>query len=532
MLVPIELSNPLRKISIEIDNSKALTVKENKLLLSYVKLHEQFFEISELQKKLKNDFREVVDFMSALSEQNKAIELQMKIIGEDTTKLLVKQPDYETFKIQFNALIAYISNFNEWYIEYFHNVTLLGEKLEKITADRDKCTDYYYMDEDEDTLWKEYEELTNWLFDNYEELSIDIISFDDDKEMFLTMRGDTEDDYEPLFKEINDFITDVNNPFIDGYNVTVKTVEGFNAIIKQLQSAYLMYSKATEEDNRLVWFDWSDTADKPPRIDTINYGISYDLEFEQDGTILLHLDTIMMIENLLDLSLRVSYRMKCSLEETFTKEVMEPLAGHCIELLKNEVMVNEDERVKKIDLRHIEDSYYVIEKLTTVFVEGEVAGGLRHEGPEMFEPSLLIEKPGIFGLLTATIVSVMDQLLFTNKNFDNQKNRNALNSIVSINQYITVKHHMVMVDAGPVTFNFRQHLTFLMLLDCTCQMLVGDHDYEFFKGLELVNVDAEARKLYLKTAQSFYKDTLDNFKKNNITVTFLEKTRNWNQVFF
>jgi hypothetical protein len=50
--------------------------------------------------------------------------------------------------------------------------------------------------------------------------------------------------------------------------------------------------------------------------------------------------------------------------------------------------------------------------------------------------------------------------------------------------------------------------------------------------LERVKMTAELRMNFLQMAQKHYNEALENFRENNITITFLEETRDWNRVFY
>ena len=110
--------------------------------------------------------------------------------------------------------------------------------------------------------------------------------------------------------------------------------------------------------------------------------------------------------------------------------------------------------------------------------------------------------------------------------------RHAFDKVVSMGQYLTLLGLLPEIDKGPVTLNFRQYILFLILMDCACQLLLGDHEEDFIEGLEQVKVNAGLRKEFMKAAQANVKGAMEDFKKNRSKITPLENLHDWNRIFF
>jgi hypothetical protein len=528
MLITKEIQHPLRLINLEIDDSKPLTKKENKLINTYVKLHDRFKSIKDIQSEMQENIIKHRNRLQEVFGLYEGCEQQIKTMVSDGENLLVKQDNYQTYKKKFDALMKYALNYNLAYHVFNEKFEKMIEELDSIQAIRNTCIDYY--DADDDPLWKMYDELVTWLFENYKGLSVDIVAFDTDSQNFLTIRHKASQEFDKFYNDLKKYIIEEYNPFMTRYNSVMNEMKGFNDTLEKLRDGYLLYTQAEHLENRINWFDWMPVKFMAPDIDAVDFGISFDLEYDDKEMITLHLDTYMIIEDLLNMSLRESFKIKCTLQELFTNQVMEPLVGHCIDIMINEVKISEKEWPQKIDIEKIDGSYYVIENLTRMFVEGESSRIDKDKG-DMYQSMLVIKKGGANNL-GVPMITVMDQLLFTNKKFDTIKNRDILNNIVSIDQYLTLRYLLPKSDKSDISLNLRQYILLLMLLDCVCQLLVGDHDYEFIKGLDKVGVNAEIRRKFLKEAPLKYKESMEHFKEINSEVPFLKVARDWNRIFF
>jgi hypothetical protein len=339
------------------------------------------------------------------------------------------------------------------------------------------------------------------------------------------------DSYDENYKQAGDYINNVYNPFVTRMNKATTGLQAAKDLLPKLRGAWAQYTKAEEIDKKFYRLEWDEETEIPEVMEYVDWGISTDIEKDAKGNIILHLGMEMIAENLLHQWYRVSYRMNCKAGEILSSDIMEPLIGNCMDNMKIEIATVNKERSRQLNMKNIEVVYELVNMLTAGFVEGMIEnGGLQWENDDMFDTGIHIDSPAGFQLLGVTLVNVMEQVLYSNKVFDNATNRTKFNDFCGLSQYTTLKYLLPKMDKGPLTLNNREYFLFLALIDCACQLLLGDRGDYLFEGLEKVGVDASLRAMFLSNAQKHYNNSLDYFRKKDITISFLEKPRDWNMV--
>jgi hypothetical protein len=530
MLIPKLIKHPLRDIELMEDANKQPLDNETKMLEKYIKLHDWYYDLDQHVKSLREKY--TTHFYNFRITQKELFEIEYRIdrLIEEKKKLIPKFADYMTFREGYCKFLDYAAKYNEFYHAFESNSSELSAELEVIYEMNSRLFD---ADEEEDTLWDALDESETEFYDNYEKMCYDLVAYDDDIEKFreavavITMNKDE------LYEEINEYIADEYNPFMDNYNKVIDKASHLNDDMDDLHNAYLQYTKATEVEGQVIWTEWFDSGPFGDDFEFVDVGVTYDFEFVEDGKLLFHLDTQIILENILQQIYRGSYLMNCKQEEIFTREILEPLIGRNLEIMKNEIADANTEVGNRIDMKGIDIGYELIHDITGVFIDGITSQNINLFGDNgMNQPGLHIPKPGNNSLMALTMINVMDQLFFDNPAFDHPKNQQAFNRVANLCHYITLKNRLLKMFEGEVTLSMSQYFLFLAFMDCASQLLVGEHDQDFIEGLKTLKVDDEALKMYLKMSREHYKGALEHFDKNNITVTYLKHTRNWNSVFF
>ncbi len=530
MLIPKEISTPLRTITLMIDDSKPMTDKDNRLVEMLVELHNKQYELGNIRKLLQEYFdKHHIEFLDVLKDFE-VLDKKMHELPVLCNQLLPKQINYKTYKNGVDNLIQVAVDYNTLYFKFDARLKPLSQGVEVMGDMRDK-----FAKIEEQTIEIE-NSISKVLYKDYQkihEFCIDIASFRDEKSIFSEIQEGELEIYNPLEESIDDYIVNEYNPMMNKFNQNNKDIQVAGNIIQKLHKNHILYTKAKEFDFCELWLEWEKQAHFQEEIEGVDFGISYDVEFGKKGGIIFHLYTNMVTEGIFNLFLVSSFRLSCSLKEIFTPEMMYPLVGRALFLMKNQVELSNNNRTNKLNMSLIDIGWDVVEGISNVFLEGETAKEeFLTESKNMYAPALNITKSGLIELLGVTMVNIMEQLLFTNPNFDHIRNQSALNEIVGINQFVTLKHRMMKLAKEETILNNRQHVLFLLLLDCTCQLLLGDNGEEFYDGLDGVKINAQSRLLFLKEAQKFYAQAMKNYKENGSKIPFLEKTRDWNRVFF
>ncbi len=530
MLIPKEFSTPLRTITLMVDDTKPITKKDNRLIKLLVELHTKQYELGNIRKLLKEYFdKHRIEFSYVLKDFE-VLDKKMQELPVLSNQLLLKQINYKTFKNGLDRLLNDAIDYNTLYFEFEDKLRPVSKGVGVMSGMRDKFSKI------EEKTFEIENSINEVLYKDYKkrhEFCIDIDSIIDEIDVFSEIQECELEIYNPLAESIDSYVVDEFNPMVNKYNKNNKDIKSVNKNIQKLHENHILYSKAKEIDFRELWLEWEKPVIIQEEIEFVDYGVSYDVEFGKRGGVIFHLYTNMNVEGIFNLYFVSSYRLACSLKEIFTPEMMYPLVGRALFLMKNQAQLANDNIALNDNLDAIEIGWKIVDGICSVFIEGETAkDDFLNEPKNMYAPVLNITNSGLIELLGVTMVNVMEQLLFTNPNFDHIRNQQVLNEIVGINQLITLKHRMMKLAREKTILNNRQAILFLLFLDCTCQLLLGDNGEEFYDGLDVIKIDAETRLFFLKEAQKFYAQALNRYKENGSKIPFLEKTRDWNRVFF
>ncbi len=530
MLIPKEISTPLRTITLMVDDSKPITKKDNRLIEVLVEYHNVEFD---LRVHVKDMLEKFIPYSKTSTETYKEYEHVLVLLNElsiNTKKLLDKKDDFSTFLKEYDIFYEAIKQFNE-------KSRAFGDSFFEMKRDLLKIWDLRDISEQKIMTANSSFELLLTVkqdfFINTNEYAVNLDSFLKETSLVFEITETIESEKKEALSLYDNYVNHEFNPWAESFNKGFPELPMLSKIITEVHTTYTFYTKAKEFDSYEIFFELYVDKTIEPTLEVVYYGVSYDIEFGKNGGIILHLDTEMVIPDVLNSALRKSYRIKCSLEELFTANIMEPLIWNGLIYMRNDMTERHEKGEHKIDMDAIEISAHVVENLTKTFLEGDEKAGTKiaHDD-DLHQPILSIKTPGFFSLLSIVVINVFTQLLYSNKNFDNRFNRHAVKNIFSDCHFQTMRNLFWKMHEKEVILNLKYFFLFFSLVDATCQLLVGDHAEDFYEDLLKSNITPENRILFLKEAQKHYKDAIEFLEKNNIEAPFLKKTRDWNRVFF
>lgn len=531
MLIPKVILHPLREISFMIEDDIEMTKKENKIIKEYIKLHDHQYEFEKLTHSVQKEFSAHHQVMLEVKNEFLVIEPMIYQLIENEASLLKPLDNFKTFRQKFDSLMSEGEKYGLAYSKFIKRFNTMIDEWRKID---DAIIQLANKDGAMDKMHDDFNDLDSEFDDNEYPSYIDEDSFAEDQDLFRDKNQQIYNNFIELDDATEKYFNQEFNPFIERYNNAITKHKKFYSEIKNVHKAYLFYTKAKEaSEGDKIYIEWTKQKLFKDLEEAVDYGVSYDEEYGKNGEITFHLDTVIRIEDVLEVMVRNSYLMQCSFKEIFTTEVLEPLIGHNLDLASGEITQNVKKNNIDFDLKMIEANYNTTQEVTKILIEGVTSKESFDVKDENYYKEVITYKnPAEVQTLGVPSLNIMNQLFFLNNNFDNKRNREIFNNYFSLSNYITLEFLLPKSDKGPISLNSNQYILFLIILDCTCQLLVGDHAEEFYEGLKKVGINAERRKIFMKSAQQILKIEKEHFKETNSVVTPLETRYDWNKIFF
>ncbi|HXH19290.1 MAG TPA: hypothetical protein VNJ07_09425 [Chitinophagales bacterium] len=213
-----QIEHPFHKISFDYDDTKPWTARDEKLLNTYLRLHD-----SEARR-----HENARDLMKRYGEHEKHIEEVRKKMKQMKEKLTATRDaaDHILAQIQLqvpNALENFVKQMNEtndFIQEYDKEI----RKLEAETMDLKKLKDHYHDEEEDSSLWELLTDLKiTYGYDK--NMAIDYVSFDDDEERF---------------REKASYISRQNDNYMDYCN---RVIENYNRLMLETEIQYEVWKE-------------------------------------------------------------------------------------------------------------------------------------------------------------------------------------------------------------------------------------------------------------------------------------------------
>lgn len=192
-----------RNISFSVDELKAWTEEDEQLVFSYLKIHDREQYLTDRGKLLDAERNRINAIIEQTREALSGVEIQIKDISKlaDTFSLVHPKKEEKAKEIlgETVKVSETINAYQQLFIESEKNIAELDE------------ANTVFIDEIEDiTLWDEYGTVKHAHFKNYENNSIDIVSFDREDDLFRGYASFHKQRHHDVFERVNECIRNYN----------------------------------------------------------------------------------------------------------------------------------------------------------------------------------------------------------------------------------------------------------------------------------------------------------------------------------
>jgi len=212
------IEHPFHKITIEYDETKPWTPRDEKLLNIYLQLHDAEARQHEIAFDLLKKYGEHGKHIEALRKELKTVREKLNSTREMADHVLgqlsLKVPNaLENFVQSVNAT-------NDMIQEYDKKLRELEVESRELNVLKEK----YHDEEEDNQLWERLSELKiTYAYDN--NLSIDYVSFDDDEERF---------------REKASYISHQNDNYMNSCD---RTIENYNRLVVETEVQYEVWKE-------------------------------------------------------------------------------------------------------------------------------------------------------------------------------------------------------------------------------------------------------------------------------------------------
>ena len=216
----VTMETPLRTIVLQYDESKPETAYEKELIEMYVAIHHTYFNMVKDVPKLKYEYTELKYQIEQATKGFQPLKQQIETLHKKASAAL-NNPANDNWDLEVMEELTLIHTA----IDEYHN-----EIVTPIFDEHNRLIDVVQKMDDADeefieTDWSDYRDFTNELYSNYDNYSLDLVSFDNDDD---TMRE--------KFSNFSTFSSDteIDNALFDAYHELVKNAYDEFNVIKEM----------------------------------------------------------------------------------------------------------------------------------------------------------------------------------------------------------------------------------------------------------------------------------------------------------
>jgi hypothetical protein len=528
MDTPHVINHPLRTIEFSIDDSFGLRPDSNHVIELYKRMHDSYSDCILNSEKLSIDLPAISSELKIISEKYEEIKKSRITYLQIIKNVCGRHENYK-------ALRKEIDRQEKFGYEYNHSVFLVEQQFlklqDKVVSMQKKSIELgKFIAEGSQKQWDEFDEA----FDKYQEDHGDHITFIqsllDDHEKFSKKVEEVQERFIEIYKSIGNLIRQEFNTVSLDYNRAIG-VKKLNSSATDVHVIYLHHANIRDAIYHKIYITMDESL-KELEYEEFNISITYDVELDEKNKLWLHLGGFCEIDNSFQSYSRASFDLRCKKEEIFTRENLEPLFGYLIDRIKQDVVEHCTQKRIEFNGAEFDSTESLVECFSDDF--SNQPPDFPDALPEFdkFIEYITFDSPSFFSFLSVVIVNVIDQLLFFNKKFDNVRNMEKMAEVVSVSFYLTVRNKITDMKPKKIKLDLRQYICFLTLMDCVCQLLVGDHDSDFTEELKKEKCNEEYIIKFLSIAQEHYKEAIDTFKKLDLNILNLKEKRDWNKHFF
>lgn len=196
------VEHPFHKISFDYDESKDWTPRDEKLLNTYLQLHDSEKQRQDEASSLRKQFSELEKHVEQVRKELKKVEKKITATRNEADHILA-QVNLQVPRAA-EKFTEQVNETNDDIQDYHKKMQQLEKEINELNKLKDK-----YIDDDEEPLWERLSELKiTYAHDN--RLSTDYVSFDDDEQRFR--------DKVSYISHQNDRAIDYCDRVVDNYN--------------------------------------------------------------------------------------------------------------------------------------------------------------------------------------------------------------------------------------------------------------------------------------------------------------------------
>ncbi|HLG36389.1 MAG TPA: hypothetical protein VI757_16040 [Bacteroidia bacterium] len=527
-----EYKHAFFNVILEYDDSKPESDYEKELVKRYMDFLTQLQSKRELMKDLRNRYYHeqlmVDDAAPLLDELLKQYELLLPQTEEFRDG---KNNDRDEYRSLCNEIVEG----NKKYLQY-HEDTV--NKIRNIINDNEKYFDvlfnWFENDVEEEKAYSYFDDYAQELYGDYEKYSLSLTAYDRSVD---DMKGE----WQKLGKEWNELfairektvaLSRIYSDKIIGIN---SRSNALNQMMEQLSAGKFKPEKVLIEeiDSHCIQFRFlekdmfSARETNVSKVD-IKFRIDYDVEKIKENEWIFDMDNYVLAEQEMFMHIRTSFRIPMTKKYMFKTETLTFLMDKGLQ----NAFECADEYYKKEKKKLDWTKFKVPEEAREFLIKNLVERTSRFDDSEeermgYYNFSTMLDK----NILTGGTVLILNEVLFYNPAFNWDKNQKSFGERIPVHKYVTLRCFIDAAKKKPQRINVGQLLCFMLCIDCASQLLTGEHLAALEPRLNECKFDENIRKEYLKEAQQFIKDILDQMKAKDGKFVDLEEDQcDWNSM--
>lgn len=254
--------------------------------------------------------------------------------------------------------------------------------------------------------------------------------------------------------------------------------------------------------------------------------LNYDIERRPDNVWLLHLDVGLCIRPIAEIKVRTTFSVVWagSMEVVLNMELMNEVFAIAV----NKCLLGFNERCTAhgIAYQHEKLELNIPEALKYVR-ENYVSEHKPLENTWSMNPFAQFTPGNKTRLLCKIPFMIMDEVFFSDKEFDHRHNASNLFKHIPEPFYYTTKLRCSTIDNGDVSLLGIHSVYYLISLDCALQLLVGEHS-DRFERLKERGLTGDTIGLFLTLGTEYFDYMRKSFKRSNFRVANFDRRPDWN----
>lgn len=259
---------------------------------------------------------------------------------------------------------------------------------------------------------------------------------------------------------------------------------------------------------------------------------AFDYEKLADGQWLLHIDVGVKVVPVARILVRTSFQYSAEEKFAFRHELLEMMNTTAIQHAVQ--AFNEQCKLRNVEFVVKQDEFLKYTGSLSVNMI-EQYNGYRKQNDEsnkdLLIPGLAVNPGTHQPIVAKSAFIILDEVLFYNKAFNRDHNREEFEKIIPLPLYQTLKLKLLNSEKEFVQLSWFHTILLSMLLDAALQLMVGENESTLVPAIQKRGLTEECRKVLLKEGTALLAQMKKHLTKSKTTVTNLEKYYDWNGIF-